>query len=140
MHDDVILPTVGTADAACVDVCAYLSEPLMLWPGERAQIPTGFAVAVPEGYSFRLYSRSGLAFKHGIMVVNGVGIVDADYRHEVKIILANTGKERFIIHPQMRVAQADITPIHLPRFKRVDVEDADWFNTARTGGFGSTGL
>lgn len=139
LHPDVILPAVGTADAACVDVCAYLSEPLTLQPGDRALIPTGFAVAVPQGFSLRLYSRSGLAFKHGLMVVNGVGIIDADYRHEVKIIIANTGRDPFTIEPQMRICQADLVPVIIPQFHEVTVPDSVWFNTNRFGGFGSTG-
>ena len=108
----------------------------MLKPGERQLIPTGLAIALPEGYEAQVRPRSGLAFKNGVTVLNSPGTIDADYRGEVKVILANLGTEPFTIERGMRVAQMVVAQYTRVSFNLVEQLD----ETARgAGGFGSTG-
>lgn len=131
------LPDYATAHAAGVDLEAAVETPVTLKPGERQLIPTGLAIALPEGYEAQIRPRSGLAFKNGVTVLNSPGTIDADYRGEVKIILANLGAEPFTVERGMRVAQMVIA-----QYARVSwniVAELD--ETARgAGGFGSTGV
>jgi dUTP pyrophosphatase len=128
------LPAYATAHAAGMDVVA--AEALVLAPGARHAVATGFAIAIPEGYEVQVRPRSGLALKHGITCLNTPGTIDADYRGEVKIILANLGSEPFAIARGERIAQLVPAPVQRARFD--EVEDLD--ETARgEGGFGSTG-
>jgi dUTP pyrophosphatase len=130
------LPKYATEHAAGVDLEAAVDQPITLNPGERQLIPTGISIALPEGYEAQIRPRSGLAFKNGVTVLNSPGTIDADYRGEVKIILANLGTEPFTIERGMRIAQMVVA-----QYTRVEWQMADQLNeTARgTGGFGSTG-
>lgn len=135
---DLPLPRFETALAAGADLRAALpeTEPMVLAPGARALIPTGFAIALPAGYEAQIRPRSGLAYKHGITCLNTPGTIDADYRGEVKVLLINHGTDAFTINRGERIAQMVIAPITQPDFVQVDTLD----DTARgAGGFGSTG-
>jgi dUTP pyrophosphatase len=128
------LPSYATAHAAGLDVVA--AESLTLAAGARHAVATGFAVAIPEGYEIQIRPRSGLAFRHGISVLNTPGTIDSDFRGEVKVILANFGSEPFEVVRGERIAQLVPAPVQRARFEEVDELDA----TARGGGgFGSTG-
>ncbi|WP_420136582.1 dUTP diphosphatase [Sphingomonas sp.] len=131
---DLPLPTYATAHAAGLDVVA--AESLILEPGARFAVGTGFAIAIPVGYEVQVRPRSGLALKHGITCLNSPGTIDADYRGEVKVILANLGNEPFSVGRGERIAQLVPAPVQHARFIEVDELD----ETARgQGGFGSTG-
>ena len=130
------LPAYGSADAAGADLYALTDGPVTIAPGGTALIPTGIAVAVPQGYVGLVYARSGLACKRGIAPANKVGVIDADYRGEVMVYLHNHGDAPQIIEDGDRVAQLVITPYLTAQFERVDELD----RTPRgSGGFGSTG-
>ena len=130
------LPRYMTDAAAGLDLCADLDANLVLQPGERALIPTGFAIALPVGYEAQIRPRSGLALKHGIALVNSPGTIDSDYRGEIGVILINHGQEPFVVKPGERIAQMVIA-----RFSHALLaEVADLNETARgAGGFGHTG-
>ena len=131
---DLPLPAYATAHAAGLDIVA--AETLTLAPGRRHAVATGFAIAIPEGYEVQVRPRSGLALKHGITCLNTPGTIDADYRGEVKVILANLGAEPFEIVRGERIAQLVPAPVLRATFDEVDALD----DTARgAGGFGSTG-
>lgn len=137
--DDLALPAYESPQAAGVDLRAAIpaDAPLHLKPGERLLVPTGFAMALPNGYEAQIRPRSGLALKHGISVVNTPGTIDADYRGEVKILLINHGDELFIIYRGDRIAQMVIAPVVQGDF--VGVKSLD--ETQRgAGGYGSTGI
>ncbi len=128
------LPAYATHGAAGMDVVA--AEELTLAPGARHAVATGFAMAIPEGFEVQVRPRSGLALKHGITCLNTPGTIDSDYRGEVKVILANLGKEPFAIARGDRIAQ--LVPAPVQRATLNEVESLD--DTARgAGGFGSTG-
>ena len=128
------LPAYATEHAAGLDLVA--AESLTLAPGGRHAVATGFAIAIPHGFEVQVRPRSGLAFKHGITVLNTPGTIDSDYRGEVKVILANLGDAPFEIVRGERIAQLVPAPVQRARFD--EVEDLD--ETARgAGGFGSTG-
>lgn len=135
---DLELPKYETALAAGADLRAALADdaPMTLNPGQRALVPTGFAMALPAGYEAQIRPRSGLAYKHGITCLNTPGTIDADYRGEVKVLLINHGEQAFVINRGERIAQMVIAPITQPTFTQVSVLS----ETARgAGGFGSTG-
>lgn len=134
---DLKLPAYESVLAAGADLRAALGETAMvLEPGQRALIPTGFCMALPAGYEAQIRPRSGLAFKHGITCLNTPGTIDADYRGEVKVLLINHGADAFTINHGERIAQMVIAPIVQPEFKVV----SELSETARgAGGFGSTG-
>jgi len=130
------LPTYMSEGAAGADVCAAVAEPLVLQPGERALIPTGFAFAVPEGYEVQVRPRSGLALRAGITLLNTPGTIDSDYRGPVGIVMINHGREPFTVRRGDRIAQLIVAPVVRAAF----LEAAELDPTARgTGGFGSTG-
>lgn len=130
------LPKYATELSAGVDLEAAVDAPVTLKPGERQLIPTGLAIALPEGYEAQVRPRSGLAFKNGVTVLNSPGTIDADYRGEVKVILANLGTEPFTVERGMRVAQMVVAQYTRVSFNLVEQLD----ETARgAGGFGSTG-
>ncbi|UTW51823.1 dUTP diphosphatase [bacterium SCSIO 12827] len=130
------LPAYATADAAGLDLLAALDQSMMLDPMARALVPTGIAIALPQGYEAQVRPRSGLAAKHGITVLNSPGTIDADYRGEIKVILINLNSEAFEIEPGMRIAQMVIAPVtQIAWDERADLEST----TRGTGGFGSTG-
>ncbi|WP_312222165.1 dUTP diphosphatase [Rhizobium rhizoryzae] len=131
------LPAYETAGAAGMDIRAAVSEPLVLQPGARMLVPTGFIFAIPQGFEIQVRPRSGLAFKNGVTCLNTPGTIDSDYRGEVKVLLINLGQEDFTIDRGMRIAQLVFAPV-----VQAQVQEADTFNdTARgAGGFGSTGV
>ena len=130
------LPVYGSADAAGADLYALTGGPVEIASGATALIPTGIAVAVPQGYVGLVYARSGLACKRGLAPANKVGVIDADYRGEVMVYLHNHGTEPQTVEDGERIAQLVITPCLTAQFERVDELDG----TRRgSGGFGSTG-
>ena len=130
-------PKQMSEGAAGMDVCAALEASVVIAPGERAMIPCGFAMAVPEGYEVQVRPRSGLAWKKGITVLNTPGTIDADYRGEVKVVLINHGTEPFEIQKGERIAQLVVAEVPRVSVQVVDtLEDTD----RGTGGFGSTGV
>ena len=132
--EGLALPAYATAGAAGMDVLS--AEDVILAPGARHGVATGFALAIPAGYEIQVRPRSGLALKHGISVPNTPGTVDSDYRGELKVILINHGAEPFSIQRGDRVAQLVLAPVVQARWDEV----AELGDTARgSGGFGSTG-
>ncbi len=119
-----------------MDLRAAVSEPVLLQPGERMAMPTGLVLEIPEGFEGQVRPRSGLALKHGITCLNSPGTIDWDYRGEVKVILANLGREPFEITRGMRIAQLVVAPVCQVEI----VEISKLTETERgAGGFGSTG-
>lgn len=132
------LPARQTASAAGVDLMAAIGmdETVTLRPGDRAIVPCGFSMALPDGFEGQVRPRSGLAAKHGVSVLNAPGTIDADYRGEIKVILINHGEQNFDIRRGERIAQLVIAPVSAVDFTLEDELDA----TGRgEGGFGSTG-
>ena len=136
--EGLALPAYQTAHAAGLDLPAAVPEDhsLTLLPGRSALVPTGFMIALPEGYEAQVRPRSGLAAKHGVTVLNAPGTVDADYRGEISVLLINHGAEPFTIKRGERIAQMVIAPV--ARAELVAVSELS--STARgSGGYGSTG-
>jgi dUTP pyrophosphatase len=130
------LPQFETAQSAGMDLRANIDTPVVLQPGDRALIPTGIHMALPEGFEAQIRPRSGLAYKHGVTVLNSPGTIDADYRGDVGVLLINHGKEPFTVEDGMRIAQMVIAKYS--QFEWNPVDDLD--RTERgAGGFGSTG-
>lgn len=135
--EDLPLPAYQSEHASGMDLLAAVEGPLTVEPGGRTIVPTGLFIAVPPGYEAQVRARSGLAAKKGICVLNGPGTVDADYRGEVGVILANLGGEPFVVERGMRVAQMVIAPVVQVELQKVDKLP----ETERgAGGFGSSGL
>ena len=129
------VPAYATEHAAGMDVVS--AEDVIIVPGGRHAVATGFAMAIPDGYEVQVRPRSGLALRHGISLPNTPGTIDADYRGELKVILINLGNEPFVISRGDRIAQLVAAPVQLARF--AEVEELD--ETVRgSGGFGSTGV
>ncbi len=129
-------PFYATQLAAGVDLSACIDAPVTLAPMERKLVATGFSMALPEGFEAQIRPRSGLAYKHGVTVLNSPGTIDADYRGEVKVLLVNLSAEPFEIEPKMRIAQMVVAPVSQCSFMVV----ANLNETDRgAGGFGSTG-
>ena len=136
---DLPLPRYETAGAAGLDLVAAnpADAPVVIEPLRRALVPTGLAIQLEPGYEAQVRPRSGLAFRHGVTVLNAPGTVDADYRGEVQVLLVNLGQEPFTVTRGMRIAQLLVAPV--TGVELVEVEEID--GTARSaGGFGSTGL
>ena len=133
------LPQYATPGSAGVDLVAAIPEPLTLEPGARTLIPSGIALALPQGFEAQIRSRSGLALKNGVIVLNAPGTIDSDYRGEIKVILVNLSQESFVIEPGMRIAQMVIAPYTQIAWNQV--ADLEAYTTQRlASGFGSTGL
>ena len=136
LHPNAILPTYGSTEAAGADLYACLDESVTIEPGEVYWIPTGIALEVPVGYAGLVYARSSLGAKRGLAPANKVGVIDSDYRGEIRVVLLNHSKQPQVIQPGERVAQFVITPVLAPHF--VEAEELE--ETGRgAGGFGSTG-
>lgn len=136
LSENAKLPTRGTDFSAGLDLYACISENVKIKPSERVVIPTGIAVELPENTAGMIYTRSGLGIKFGIHVTNGVGVIDEDYRGEIRVGLHNLSQETYIIKPHERVAQMVVTPV---LYEEIEVCD-DLDETVRgDGGFGSTG-
>lgn len=134
---DLALPAYETCNSAGMDLRAAIDEDVVLKAGERKLIKTGFSIALDNGYEAQIRPRSGLALKNGLIVLNTPGTIDADYRGEVMIILANLGTEDFVVQRGMRIAQMVISTCIQVSFEEVDSLD----DTERgSGGFGSTGV
>ena len=134
LHPDARPPLRGSALAAGWDLHAV--EPLDLAPGARALVATGIAIALPPGYELQLRPRSGLAFKHGVTLLNAPGTIDADYRGELKALLINHGDAPFRVSPGMRIAQAVVAQHAALDWHEVETLDA---TDRGAGGFGHTG-
>jgi dUTP pyrophosphatase len=133
---DLPLPAYQSALAAGLDLLAAVAEPLIIAPGSRALVPTGIAIALPEGYEAQVRPRSGLAVRHGLTVLNAPGTIDADYRGEVQVALINLGSEPVTVARGTRIAQLVVAPVVRARLREV----AQFEPTLRGfGGFGSTG-
>lgn len=136
LHPNAMLPTYGSEEAAGADLYACLEETVTILPGESGWIPTGIALEVPKGCAGLIYARSGMAAKRNLAPANKVGVIDSDYRGEIKIVLLNHGKVPQIIEHGERVAQFVITPVLTPAYEEVETLS----DTERGfGGFGSTG-
>ena len=136
LHPLAKLPTYGSAEAAGADLYACLEEPVTIEPGETAWIPTGIALEVPKGCAGLVYARSSMGAKRGLAPANKVGVIDSDYRGEIRVVLLNHSKESQTVACGERVAQFVITPVYTPAYEAVEALD----ETGRgTGGFGSTG-
>lgn len=136
--ENLPLPGYETLHAAGMDLRAALPEdaPLTLRPGDRAPVPTGLAIAIPPGFEGQVRPRSGLALRHGVTCLNAPGTIDADYRGEVKVVLANLGAEDFHVRRGDRIAQLLIAPVTRAEWRETSVLP----ETQRgEGGFGSTG-
>ena len=130
------LPEYATEKSAGMDLKANIDDPITLNPLERAMIPTGLSIALPDGTEAQIRPRSGLAAKYGISVLNSPGTIDADYRGEIKVILVNLSNEPFTINPGERIAQMVVA-----RYERVEWEAVETLDKTErgAGGFGSTG-
>lgn len=130
------LPSYQTAHSAGMDLRANLDTPVTLKPLQRALIPTGLYIALPEGHEAQIRPRSGLAYKHGISIVNSPGTIDADYRGEIKVLLVNLSDGTFVVEDGERIAQMVVA-----RYERIAWQEAEALtDTARgAGGYGSTG-
>ena len=129
-------PAYATEYSAGMDLKANIEEPIILGSLDRAMVPTGLFIELPEGYEAQVRPRSGLAAKHGITVTNAPGTIDADYRGEICVLLVNLGREPFIINPGERIAQMVVA-----RHERVEWEQVEALEVSARGegGFGSTG-
>ena len=133
---DLPLPRPATAGSAGLDLPAAVATPLVLRPGERALVPTGFAIELPPGCEAQVRPRSGLALRHGITMLNSPGTIDEDYRGEVGVIVVNLGQEPFTVERGMRIAQLVVARVVQPLVEEV----AELGDTARSdGGFGHSG-
>lgn len=135
IHEDAVIPSYAREGDAGVDLYSVINYDL--FPGERYLIPTGIKVAIPKGYEAQIRPRSGLAFKHGLTVVNTPGTIDSGYRGEIGVLVINHGKEKFQIEKGSRIAQMIFNKIEDAVFEETDELD----ETERgSGGFGHTGF
>ena len=130
-------PHYATEAAAGADLRAALSEPLVIQPHGRVAVPTATRLAIPNGYEGQVRPRSGLAFRHGVTVLNAPGTIDADYRGELRVLLVNLSDEPYTVNDGDRIAQLVVAPVVRARFSRVD--GGLEASVRGEGGFGSTG-
>jgi len=136
LSNSVSIPKYETPGSSGMDIAAHIENNIIINPGEKALVTTGFSIAIPKGYEVQIRPRSGLAVKKNITVLNTPGTIDADYRGEIKVILINLGKEKFIIENGERIAQMVVCPIVQANLEEV----IELPGTERgSGGFGSTG-
>lgn len=130
-------PSFETEGAAGMDIKAYLDGPVTLNPMERKVIPTGLFMEIQPGFEVQIRARSGLAVKHGISLVNGVGTIDSDYRGELGVALINLGREPFTVNSGDRIAQMVVS-----KLEKVEIEKTDSLDSTErgSGGFGHTGV
>lgn len=137
LSQNAVIPEYATAGAAALDLRYCGDETITIPVGEIRSIPTGLAIAAPEGTVAIVSARSGLAFKRGICLANGIGVVDSDYRGEVCVGIKNDGNDDFVIEPGDRIAQLMLIPVYAAELLTTDELD----ETDRgAGGFGSTGV
>ena len=136
LSNEVLTPKYETLGSSGMDIAAYIKQDVTINPGDKALVPTGLSLSVPQGYEVQIRPRSGLAAKKGITVLNTPGTIDSDYRGEIKVILINLGKDVFVVKNGERIAQMIVSPI-----KQVIIEEVkELSETDRgIGGFGSTG-
>jgi len=136
LSTEVLTPKYETSGSSCMDIAAYIRQDIIINPGEKALIPTGFSLSVPQGYEVQIRPRSGLAAKKGVTVLNTPGTIDSDYRGEIKVILINLSKDVFYVKSGERIAQIVVCPV-----KQVVVEEVNELSETNrgVGGFGSTG-
>lgn len=134
---DLPLPAHATAASAGVDLLAAVTEPVVLAPLARALVPSGIAIALPDGFEAQVRPRSGLALRHGVTVLNAPGTIDADYRGEVAVILINYGEIAFTIERGLRIAQLVVAPVRTLVWQEADALPV---SARGEGGFGSTGV
>lgn len=137
VEDGVLAPSYQSSGSSGMDVRAHLSESLVIKPGRSALVPTGLYLEIPSGYEVQVRSRSGLALKNCIMVLNSPGTIDSDYRGEIKVILMNLSSEDFVINNNDRIAQ-----LVLSRYEKAELVLSDQLEETErgSGGFGSTGV
>jgi dUTP pyrophosphatase len=136
LSSDVLTPKYETDGSSGMDIAAYIEQDTIINPGDKALIPTGFSLSIPQGYEVQIRPRSGLAAKKGITVLNTPGTIDADYRGEVKVILINLGKEKFSVKKGERIAQMVVCPVIQTQLEEVQELTITYRGS---GGFGSTG-
>ena len=136
LSNEVLTPKYETPGSSGMDIAAYINEDIIINSGDKALIPTGFSLSIPQGYEVQIRPRSGLAIKKGITILNTPGTIDSDYRGEVKVVLINLSKDKFTVQNGERIAQMVVCPI-----EQVSVEEVkELSETDRgTSGFGSTG-
>ena len=136
LSNSVSTPKYETPGSSGMDVAAHIEDNIIINPGEKFLVSTGFSIAIPKGYEVQIRPRSGLAAKRSITVLNTPGTIDVDYRGEIKVILINLGKEKFIVKNGERIAQMVVCPVVQANLEEVE----DLPDTERgSGGFGSTG-
>ena len=136
LSNSVSIPKYETPGSSGMDIAAHITNNIIINPGQKALVSTGFSIAIPRGHEVQIRPRSGLAAKKNITVLNTPGTIDADYRGEIKIILINLGKEKFIIENKDRIAQMVVCPVVQANLEEVK----ELSDTHRgSGGFGSTG-
>jgi dUTP pyrophosphatase len=136
LSTSVSIPKYETPGSSGMDISAHIENDIIIYPGEKALVSTGFSLSIPIGYEVQIRPRSGLAAKKNITVLNTPGTIDADYRGEIKVILINLGKKKFIVENGDRIAQMVVCPI-----VQADLDEVkELSDTERgSGGFGSTG-
>ena len=136
LSTSVSIPKYETLGSSGMDIAAHIKNNIIIYPGEKALVPTGFSIAIPRGYEVQIRPRSGLAAKKSITVLNTPGTIDADYRGEIKVILINLGKEKFVVENGERIAQMVVCPVVQANLQEVE----ELSQTERgSSGFGSTG-
>jgi dUTP pyrophosphatase len=136
LFSDVLIPKYETPGSSGMDLAAYIKEDIVINPGDKALVPTGFSLSVPRGFEVQIRPRSGLAAKKSLTVLNTPGTIDSDYRGEVKVILINHSKVQFVVKNTERIAQMVICPVERVKLEEVqELSDTD----RGIGGFGSTG-
>ena len=136
LSNSVLIPRYETLGSSGMDIAAHIEENLIVNPGEKTLVSTGFSISIPRGYEIQIRPRSGLAVKKNITVLNTPGTIDADYRGEIKVILINFGKEKFVIKNGERIAQMVVCPV-----VQANLEEVEELPVTKRGsdGFGSTG-
>jgi dUTP pyrophosphatase len=136
LSNEVLTPKYETPGSSGMDIAAYIDNDIIIKSGDKALVPTGFSLSIPQGYEIQIRPRSGLAVKKGITVLNTPGTIDSDYRGEIKVVLINLSKDEFTVKNGERIAQMVVCPI-----VQVSVQEVEELSgTDRgTGGFGSTG-
>ena len=136
LSNSVSIPKYETSGSSGMDIAAHIENNIIINPGEKALVSTGFSVAIPKGYEIQIRPRSGLAAKKNITVLNTPGTIDADYRGEIKVILINLGKEKFVVENGERIAQMVVCPV-----VQANLEEVKELSETKRGssGFGSTG-
>ena len=136
LSNEVLIPKYETPGSSGMDIAAHIDKDITINPNDRALVPTGFSISIPQGYEVQIRPRSGLAAKKGLTVLNTPGTVDSDYRGEIKVILINLGKDPFVIKNGERIAQMIVCPV-----EQVFMEEVEELSDTNRGtdGFGSTG-